>query len=425
MHLQGPRVLAGMMTACLLLVASFFSPAATMNITAEFVPSMAHPENNTFTNTTPQSGYCVLYPGQCVAYGTFSINMGGITASLATTGITANSEPRMGIYFKMPGAVRNITVVNQQTGTPVTLGFRVNAFSADYLTRTSWTLADHSRWNGGSFVNAPAPCGVSGVGSYNKSHYQFMWKWPASDAACYKIATVDMTGEPYFLNENSIGYELITPDPLKMASGIYTGSLSLTVGPGGDIDFGDNFTASDSNLTLNFTLTVNHELKLTPAAGAQMVALQPCPAGKICSEDEGDANWERWMVSRVTPQLTGRSAFTLSSSGSFTVFMDCAERVGNECALTSDNSGQRVPMRVSVNLPDNVIDSQTGSTVTGRPLLIGKSEGQNYFTAKTYGADKPGSIDFLVRQKDVDIMLATRPDTYRGAVTVIFDPNIY
>ncbi|QOV66419.1 hypothetical protein IP581_20500 [Kosakonia pseudosacchari] len=330
------------------------------------------------------------------------------------------------MYFKMPGAMRNITVVNQQTGSSVTLGFRVNAFAARYRTRTGWVLSDHQNtWNGSSFVNAPAPCGYSGVGNYSDTWYRFMWKWPVSDAACYKTARKDLTGEPYLIEETSIGYELITPDPLKMASGIYTGTLSLNVGPGGDIDFGDNFTASDNNLTLNFTLTVNHELKLTPAAGAQTVALQPCPAGKICSEDEGEANWERWMVSRVTPQLTGRSAFTLSSSGGFTVFLDCAERVGDECALTSDNSGQRVPMRVSVNLPDNVIDTQTGSTVTGRPLLIGKSEGQNYFTAKTYGADKPGSIDFLVRQKDVDTMLATRPDTYRGAVTVIFDPNIY
>ncbi|WP_228007791.1 hypothetical protein [Kosakonia pseudosacchari] len=397
-----------------------------MEITAEFVPSMAHPENNTFTNTTPQSGYCVSFPGECAGSGLVSINMGNITVSLATAGFTANSDPRMGMYFKMPGAMRNITVVNQQTGSSVTLGFRVNAFAARYRTRTGWVLSDHQNtWNGSSFVNAPAPCGYSGVGNYSDTWYRFMWKWPVSDAACYKTARKDLTGEPYLIEETSIGYELITPDPLKMASGIYTGTLSLNVGPGGDIDFGDNFTASDNNLTLNFTLTVNHELKLTPAAGAQTVALQPCPAGKICSEDEGEANWERWMVSRVTPQLTGRSAFTLSSSGGFTVFLDCAERVGDECALTSDNSGQRVPMRVSVNLPDNVIDTQTGSTVTGRPLLIGKSEGQNYFTAKTYGADKPGSIDFLVRQKDVDTMLATRPDTYRGAVTVIFDPNIY
>ncbi|WP_433647104.1 hypothetical protein [Kosakonia pseudosacchari] len=397
-----------------------------MEITAEFVPSMAHPENNTFTNTTPQSGYCVVNPDECEYAGTVSINMGGITASLVTAGLTANSDPRMGMFFKMPGARRNITVVNQQTGSSVTLGFRVNAFSAKYHTLADWQISQHqATWNGSSFVYAPAPCGYSGVGWRSYTSYQFMWKWPASDAACYKTARIDLTGEPYLIDSTSIGYELVTPDPLKMASGIYTGSLSLTVGPGGDIDFGDNFTASDSNLTLNFTLTVNHELKLTPAAGAQTVALQPCPAGKICSEDEGEANWERWMVSRLTPQLTGRSAFTLSSSGGFTVFLDCAERVGDECALTSDNSGQRVPMRVSVNLPDNVIDTQTGSTVTGRPLLIGKSEGQNYFTAKTYGADKPGSIDFLVRQKDVDTMLATRPDTYRGAVTVIFDPNIY
>ena len=82
-------------------------------------------------------------------------------------------------------------------------------------------------------------------------------------------------------------------------------------------------------------------------------------------------------------------------------------------------------MKVTINMPENVVDMQTGSTVSGRPLLIGKTANQNEFTAKVYGADKPGSIDFLVRQKDVDTMLSTRPDTYRGAVSVIFDPNIF
>ncbi|WP_254071731.1 hypothetical protein [Kosakonia sacchari] len=425
MNLPFTRVLSQLLAACLLFV-SFALSAATMHITAEFVPSLENPEKNTFTNTTSQSGYCSILPGECAGTGMVSISMGGITASLATAGFTANSDPRMGMYFKMPGAMRNITVVNQQTGSSVTLGFRVNAFSARYHTRADWPVSQHqSTWNGSSFVYAPAPCGYSGVGWISYTAYLFMWKWPASDSACYKTARINLTDEPYYIDLTSLGYELVTPDPLKMASGTYTGTLSLSVGSGGDIDFGDNFKTSDNQLDLNFTLSVNHELKLTPAAGAQTVALQPCPSGKICSDDEGKANWERWMVSRVTPQLTGRSAFTLSSSGGFTVFLDCADQIGKECALTSDNSGQQVPMKVTINMPDNVVDMQTGSTVSGRPLFIGKTANQNEFTAKVYGADKPGSIDFLVRQKDVDTMLSTRPDTYRAAVSVIFDPNIF
>ncbi|WBU49867.1 hypothetical protein PF050_02715 [Kosakonia pseudosacchari] len=388
-----------------------------MNISASFTPSATNPENNGFTNTTPLSGYCATWPVYCPP-GAFGIAL-PLELSLKRP-IVANDVPRNNPYFGLSNKSRTIPVVNETTGETSEVTFRVSGFSATYS-----KVGYDYWWQGGqSFMYPNAPCQYGGPSVGNSVWYAFIWKVTSADGACYKVSTMDRT-EPSRFYDMSIAYELKTPDPLKMSSGVYKGTASLTVGPGGNIDFGDVYEASDTMLNINFTLTVTHELKLTPAAGAQTVALQPCPAGKICSEDEGEANWERWMVSRVTPQLTGRSAFTLSSSGGFTVFMDCADQIGNECALTSDNSGQRVPMRVALNLPDNVIDTQTGSTVTGRPLLIGKSDGQNYFSTKAYGADKPGSIDFLVRQQDVDTMLATRPDTYRGAVTVIFDPNIY
>lgn len=66
------RTLAGMP----LLAASAAGMAATMDITASFTPSMDKPENNTFTNMTPQSGYCADYPSECKNNNTFSINMG-------------------------------------------------------------------------------------------------------------------------------------------------------------------------------------------------------------------------------------------------------------------------------------------------------------------------------------------------------------
>ncbi|WIL44480.1 hypothetical protein QPJ96_21965 (plasmid) [Pantoea agglomerans] len=417
------RILAGMV----LLAASAAGMARTMEITASFSPSMDKPENNTFTNTTPQSGYCVLYPDQCKKNDTFSIKMGGITASLATSGFTANSEPRMGMYFKMPGAWRDVAVTNQNTGTQETVGFKISAFSARYNTRTAWSLADYQEaWNGLSFVYAPPPCRPSGVGVYTSISYLFMWKWPTSDVACYKTARKDLTGEPYLIDDISIGYELKTPAPLKMEAGIYTGTLTLSVGPGGDIDFGDNFQASDTELTINFTLSVNHELKLTTTADDLAVSLQPCASGRVCTADEGKANWERWMVTLITPQLTGRSNFRLSSSGAFTVYLECEQQSGPDCALRSDKMpSQTVPVSAFLTLPDNIVDNVTGSTVSKRRLEAGLDVTKNVFVTKTFGQNRAGSIDFLVGQKDVDTMLTTRPDTYRGAVTVIFNPKIY
>ncbi|WP_142966695.1 hypothetical protein [Enterobacter cloacae] len=411
-----------------LLAASCAGMAVTMDITASFSPSMDRPENNTFTNTTKQSGYCVEIPSQCAQSNIFSIAMGGITASLATSGFTAYSEPRMGMYFKMPGAWRDVEVMNQNTGTRETVSFRASAFSARYNTLTNWGTAGHQQaWAGSSFVNAPSPCGYSGVGMVPNNGYSFMWKWPVSDAACYKIANKNLTGEPYLVNNISIGYELKTPDPLKMASGVYFGTLVLKIGPGGDIDFGDNLQASDTELTINFSLSVNHELKLTTTAENQAVSLQPCASSRVCTEDEGQANWERWMVTRITPQLTGRSNFNLSSSGAFIVYLKCEQQSGgSDCALRSDKmSSQMVPVQTFLTLPNNIVDNVTGSTVSKHRLETGRDLTKNVFVTKTFGQNRVGSIDFLVGQKDVDTMLTTRPDTYRGAITVIFDPKIY
>lgn len=131
------------------------------------------------------------------------------------------------------------------------------------------------------------------------------------------------------------------------------------------------------------------------------------------------------MVSRVTPQLTGRSNFGITSSGDFTVYLACMNsQIGQDCALESDNTAQQVPFSAFINLPANIVDSTTGAAVVQQRLHIGKDPAKNLFTTKTYAQNQKGSINFLVAQHDVDTMLSTRPDTYRGGATVIFDQSI-
>lgn len=401
--------------------------AAVVDVTATFAPSMSNPSNNEFINTTPQSGYCSTYPSDCADHNTLSIDMGGITASLISSGLKANSEPRMGVYFKIPGAWREVIVRNSETGESSKVRFRVNAFSSRYRVVNSWTLADHQNfWNGSSFVNAPAPCTYSGLGYRNAKYYHFNWKVPASDVACYKTAKIDSTGEPDLLSHNSFGYELVTPNPLSMGSGVYRGELTFDVGPGSEIDFGDNYKPSDTKLTINFILTVNHELKLSTASENQNVSFQPCKIEMICSVDQGAANWERWKVNRITPSLTARSNFNLSSSGAFTVYLECEQNLGTDCTLKSDNSSsQLVPVQTFLTLPENISDAKSGKSVIKQRLLIGKDLTRNLFETHEFGQNKPGYIDFLIEQRNVDTMLNTRPDTYRGSVTVIFDPLIH
>lgn len=418
------RTLAGMA----LLAASAAGMAATMDITASFSPSMDRPENNSFTNTTPQSGFCAAWPAKCTG-GEKSLAT-GLTLT-PSRGLTPQDDKRESLFFKWPSSLRNVTVTNTETGNTQTVQFRVSSFSGRYYANSQSQIYE---WGKGSFAFSLYPDGgcrsLAPGWIIGDSEVAWLWSVPEGNAGCYKITSVERpVGGSNFINkvaELSFGYELKAPDPLKMEAGTYTGSLTLSVGPGGDIDFGDNYQASDTELTINFTLSVNHELKLTTTADDQTVSLQPCASGRVCTADEGQANWERWMVTRITPQLTGKSNFRLSSSGAFKVYLECEQQSGPDCALRSDKMpSQTVPVRTLLTLPDNIVDNVTGSTVSKRRLEAGRNLTKNVFVTKTFGQNRAGSIDFLVGQKDVDTMLATRPDTYRGAVTVIFDPKIY
>jgi len=404
-----------------LLIVSFHSHSETINISARYSPTTG---NNVFTIATPQSGICTTHPQICKDSQTYSARVEGYVTLMHST-ITAGAPPRRGMYFKMPGAWRNVTVTNK-SGQSATVQFRVASFAATYENHFDWTVAKHDdAWVGGSFAHAPSPCMTTGQGFVSGRDYIFMWQWPVSDAACYKIAAIDLGDEPYVLFDMSIVYELKTPDPMQMPAGDYSGVQHFTMGPGGDMDFGDAYLPDNSAIDIDIHLTVEHELNVTTTSQDKQVALQPCKPGQVCTPDQGEANWERWMVSRVTPQLTGRSNFGITSTGNFTVYLACADgQVGQDCALKSDNTGQLVPFRASLNLPANIVDNATGATVVQRHLNVGKDPSQNIFTTKSYGQDQKGSIDFLVPQRDVEAMLSTRPDTYRGGVTVMFDQSV-
>ncbi|EBP0972796.1 hypothetical protein LB58_19185 [Salmonella enterica] len=398
--------------------------AATMTISAMFSPSIDNVDNNKFTNTTPQGGYCNSWPERCTD-GQVSILL---PFSMETTyALKALAPKREGYLVKLPSAWRSVQVTNTDSGDTATVNFRASRYSGrlnmgiDYNWGSTGggTLAYPENSGSGGCSSGAGGTGLLGSTGWQEHAWSF---GVASDAAgCYRISAKEHASIKW--SRLSIGYELETPNPLAMNSGIYEGSYTFSIGPGGDFDFGDNIIASDTSLTINFILTVNHELKLSSTTSS--VSLQPCAKGKFCSEEQGQANWERWMVNRITPELTGRSTFNLSSSGEFMVYLECEQHLGSDCALRSNNTpSQLVSVQSLLSLPDNIVDKSTGAAVVNRRLAIGKNLNQ-IFATKTYGIARSGSVDFLVGQNDVDTMLKTRPDTYSGAITVIFDPLIH
>lgn len=410
-----------------IVAASLFSletTAARMEITASFSPDIKNPTKNQFINTTPISGYCAKWPKYCLN------DVKSIATSLTTKQqyqMKAWDNARNSAYFGFPTAYRDVDVMNTATGEKNKLKFRIAGFSARNWNagNSNWVTKDNGFATWGYYP--PKPC-VSGGPAVGNSWVQFAWFIPdKKNINCVMYSEIDRNPNIRF-DEISYAYELVAPNPLSMGSGTYKGSIRFDVGPHQDIDFGDNFVANDNFLDVFFTLSVNHELKVTPQAGAQDITLYPCYHGTNCEREEAEKNWERWMVTNIPPQkISGTSRFTLSSSGAFTVYMSCGSGVAisaESCPLMSSKSGTVVPVKAFLTLSDNVSDAD-GTNVVSRLLKTEKNTSQNIFQTISFGTNRPGQIDFVIDKKDISEMLKSRPDNWSGSVTMIFDPKLY
>ena len=390
--------------------------ALTQNISALFRPDPAKPMENKFTNTTPVSGYCSQFPRECQITGMFSIRMPIIFNS--TGPIQANHPTnRQGAMFKVPANWRPATVTHSSTGESEVVEVRVSGIGSQYRLSVSpveWVgggvsvVTAHGRLWGNSWVNAPSPCRYSGVGIYSVNQYAFFWKTP-QESACSKQAKYLVPDLRY--NYLDFAYELRTPNPLKMSTGHYTGSLNYSVGPGQDFDMGDVMIPNDSVITLNFNLEVQHTLKIEVPPGGNRVDLEP---------QEG---WQAWLNSGRKPtRLFRDQRFHLSASSRFKMALECQYVSGNTCAVAEPDTGHAVPVDISVSLPDGVTDA-AGQPVNRRRLGRDGS-GTELFQPGFYIDRRSGTLHFDVGRTYVEEMLGTGAKAYSGNVTVIWDSEV-
>lgn len=391
--------------------------AEQVEITALFKPDSARPQMNKFENTTPLSGYCANYPGQCEENQTFSLQVPIQFDSRAP--IRANhASPRQGAMLKVPAQWRELTVNHETTREPETVKVRIVGIGSRYVTEDvmqlvggaeDYRVAHNLLW-GLSWVNSPAPCLYSGVGWFIQNAYSFFWKTP-EQAVCAKQAKFDI---PWLrLDYLDFAYELTTPNPLGMSSGNYLGSLTYTVGPNGDFDFGDVMLPSSSTLTLNFNLDVQHTLKVDIPPGGEKVQL--VPAG----------GWQSWLQAGRRPvSLFRDQTFNISASSRFKMQMEC--QFGGfpyECMLSDPVSKRSVELQVSVSLPNGLTDL-SGQPVKRRRLRTGQNSAQQ-FQPGFYVDRAPGTLHFEVAQQQMEFMLQPGvASRYSGNVTVIWDSEV-
>jgi len=417
------RTFANPLSSCLsLLVLSGLCglpvTAATLDIEAVFTPDSSAPHKNEFVNKTPSQGFCAQVPQACKPEGLFSL--------IAPISFTANApiranhaDPRQGGMAKVPSDWRDVTVTHE-SGETNTVRVRIAGIGHESqipvpiaeLTGEPGGAGWDRLWRGNSWLYAPAPCQGVGWATVGQRGFNSFWKVPPAAGVCSKQALFDIPMSfryLYFV----LGYQLITPNPLSMKTGKYHGFITFSVGPGHDFDMGDVMQPDDNSLTLNFTLDVQHTLKVEIPPGGHNVPL--VPAG----------GWQSWLQQGRKPvRLFRDQIFNISASSRFKMNLDCQyTQDGKNCSLRDPVSGHAVPVGVSVSLPHGLADDG-GRPVERRPLLR-DGTGTELFQPGFYVDRKPGTLHFDIPANEVAEMI--RPGQsrqYSGSVTVIWDSGV-
>mgnify|MGYP003600799169 CR=1 FL=1 len=391
--------------------------AYEMSISAEFKPDPSNPLINKFVNTTTPSGYCQYYSRNCETTGMFSLR--AQIYFISNTTIRANhTDPRQGAIFHFPTDWRDLTVTHSQTGEQRTMRIRIKGFGTQYRVTPDDvrllvnggqpginTLPAHRMlWGGEAWNIAPNTClTASGWEAFSETNYAFFWETPLP-GPCQKQAHFDI---PYFrYNYFDFAYEIEAPDPLNMSTGNYTGNIAYTIGPNKDFDMGDVMVATDDTLSLNFTLTVQHALKVDIPPGGDKVELTP------------KGGWQQWLQKgRIPEKLSRDQTFLMSSSSRFKMQLVCDRTINDTCAIS--NGSHQVPVDVLVSMPNGVANDDN-SAVSRKPLSVSTDL---LFKSTFYVEQKPSTLHFEIQKQYVEQML-NEQGKYSGNITVVWDSDL-
>lgn len=403
-------VFKSVLASCVGLMSSA-SLAKTTEITAVYQPNPLDPSANAFRNTTLTNSCGLLGGPRCLGVTSTAVQIKDINAN--------HSNIRDGFMFNYPSEVINLSVVNEE-GTTAELKFRFVEVYYNFLAsnpivnivglprETAPEVAWDAFWEGGHLGRElPPHCRSL---EFRGDPSNFFGKFTKNvSGPCGKKAlhTYPVTDAKYN-GGLPVTYELITPDPLKMDSGTYKGTLAFTSGPGGDFDLGDAFAFNDAEVKLNFTLTVTHRLSILFPPGANIQTLAPV------------GGWQQWLAGGRRPgKLVANQDFKMWSSGEFGMKLQCQHSVGEGCAIKND-TGHTVPVSTMVTYPSGMTDA---SDAPVNRLALRTTP--TYLKSTQYVDNRRSTLHFEVSKDDVKEMIDSHSGTrYSGDVTVIWDAEM-
>jgi hypothetical protein len=387
--------------------------ASELNITAEYKGDVSKTAGQ-FTNTTPASGWCSDHPEYCPA-GYFGLLFPWAgnprPGPMGTKEVVApSSDPRDGFYFGFDASSHSVTVISQNGKSHElslsidAIGFGVSPVSmygrGDPLTSTDI-------WSGGRGKNCTGIAKPAGT-----EHGYFFGMWGAQTRApteCYLPFNENTGVKEVTLDYINFRYTLEMDQPWTWEPGVYTGSYIYKIGPGKDLDFGNNFQGSAEDVTLNFTLTVKPDMYVkfvTGAGGVVNADLQP-PGG-----------WLNWQ-GQMPPNLSKEILFDFGSTAPVKIHLECEHPVGDSCGIV-DTKGGGSSLGVDTLLSANRFTDDSGKQAIKSRLSITN----HVFTPDAPGGTGVQPTRLLFKTQDGVSKQLQRGHQYSGRVTVVFDSGV-
>lgn len=392
-----PRTLRGALCALALLAGTSGAHAAEMLITAEFRPSALEPSKNTFTNTTPMGTYCQWMPNYCDLLNAYVVDL---PVNIVAKTYVKGSNQRKRLYFGLPGARR--VIATNERGVAIEVDVMISSISG-HLTPGGDTNPAFTRY-------PQVGCDYAGtMGGSERTRFGWNVRNPQAPQPCHSVGHAGENGFTgvYASQYPGLGLTVTTSSPLGMHNGLYRGQLLYTIGgAGSDIDLGDDVQMTEDVVVMNFEFLVEHDFKVERPPGTDVILLQPTHG------------WSDWVDhGRPPSSLRQELPFLMTSSGDFSVRLECAQQVGERCAMRSE-SGEVAELDVSLSIP-GLYDQQTAAPVVDYPLTAGGMA--RSFEVREYMQSRPSRLGFAVKGEPLQRMLDQPGTHWRGDVTVVFD----
>lgn len=386
---------------------SFISVAQARDflLTAEFIADVNKPNYNRFTNTTPVNAECQRYcrPGE---------SMIDIPGFIAYKDLDTYAEPDEDhVFSSIDAEFKEVELVkNDDPNVKTKAMFRLSNIGLYY---------ERTNKEDGNLREAAMGLSVPRGGCTNfrseswENYILFGWRFPENLTGCYKRLN---KSSPYkgkvLMKSLSLGYYLKLPNPLSLVSGEYDGEITYKISNKQEknaLGIGNADYNGETEIRFILKATVKHAFHYRFAPGSENVRL----AAK--------GGWDQWINGGRAPnELRKEVPFTLASSSSFQIWMQCEFPQGNGCGLQNTRTGASVPLDVLLTLPGF---TQGGKLLIATPLDT-RSEGHTIDPPSEYITLRRAKLDFRVRRPAVEKMVKDPGSTWRGTVTLVFDSQM-